>query len=80
MVLILGFFWQGFVHEDHNMVFSPLGYSTVLAIFAEGARGASRDEIALALHFPEDVEVVRNSYRETLERLVVSFLFKINIL
>lgn len=65
-------FWQGFVHEDSNMVFSPLGYSTVLAIFAEGARGESRDEIASALHFPDDVEAVRNSYREILERLVVS--------
>lgn len=56
------------------MVFSPLGYSTVLAIFAEGARGASREEIATALHFPEDVKIVRESYKRVLEKLAVSVI------
>ena len=57
------------------MVYSPFGYSAILAVFSEGANGPSRDEIANALHFPKDVEKVRKGYQRILERFVVSFYF-----
>lgn len=54
------------------MVYSPLGYSAVLAIFAEGSRGESREEIATALHFPKDVNAVRLAYQSVIGNLYVS--------
>ncbi|KAL0276178.1 UNVERIFIED_CONTAM: hypothetical protein PYX00_003800 [Menopon gallinae] len=62
---------QGFVGEDENMVYSPLGYSAVLAVFAEGSRGESREEIATALHFPKDVNAVRLAYQSVIGDLYV---------
>lgn len=53
------------------MVFSPLGLNAILAIFAEGSRGPSRDEIASALKFPADIQAVRQGYQAVLRRLSV---------
>lgn len=63
------------MEKEDNMVYSPFGYSAILAIFSEGAKGTSRDEIATALHFPKDVEAVRMAYHNVLERFVVSIKF-----
>jgi serine protease inhibitor len=60
------------VDFESNLAFSPLGYSALLAIVAEGARGVTRDQIANALHLPEKPEVTRNAYKTILERLHVS--------
>ncbi|KAL1131211.1 hypothetical protein AAG570_010829 [Ranatra chinensis] len=49
-----------------NYVFSPLGYSTILAILAEGARGDTRNQLVTALHLPEDTFAVRNTYKKLL--------------
>jgi serine protease inhibitor len=60
------------VDLESNLAFSPLGYSALLAILAEGARGGTRQQIANALHLPERPEVTRNAYKTILERLHVS--------
>ncbi|PNF27054.1 hypothetical protein B7P43_G10403 [Cryptotermes secundus] len=60
---------QGYVDLESNLAFSPLGYSALLAVLAEGARGGTRQQIANALHLPERTEVTRNAYKTVLERL-----------
>lgn len=41
---------QGHV-DSQNFVFSPLGFSSILAILNEGARGQTEQEIAKVLNF-----------------------------
>jgi serine protease inhibitor len=60
------------VDLDSNLAFSPLGYSVLLAILAEGAGGETRDQVVNALHLPEDHHVTRVAYRAVLQRLNVS--------
>jgi hypothetical protein len=60
------------VDLESNLAFSPLGYSALLAILAEGARGDTRNQLANALHLPENPEVTRDAYKTALERLHVS--------
>lgn len=60
---------QGFVYEDRNFVFSPLGYSTILAILAEGARGNTRNELVNVLRLPEDTYAVRKTFKNILETM-----------
>jgi serine protease inhibitor len=57
---------------ESNLAFSPLGYSALLAVLAEGARGGTRNQLAIALHLPENPEVTRDAYKTVLERLQVS--------
>jgi serine protease inhibitor len=57
---------------ESNLAFSPLGYSALLAVLAEGARGDTRNQLANALHLPENPEVSRDTYRTVLQRLHVS--------
>lgn len=64
--------WQGYVNLESNLAFSPLGYSTLLAILAEGGRGDTRDQLVNALHLPEDRQVTRSAYKAVLGRLNVS--------
>ena len=64
--------WQGYVDLESNLAFSPLGYSALLAILAEGARGDTREQLINALHLPEDPHVTRSTYKTVLERLNVS--------
>ncbi|KAK6636972.1 hypothetical protein RUM43_010638 [Polyplax serrata] len=61
---------QAFVTKEDNMAYSPFGYSAILAVFSEAARGRSREEIAEALHFPKNVEAVRLAYKHVLEEFV----------
>ena len=64
--------WQGYVDLESNLAFSPLGYSALLAILAEGARGDTREQLINALHLPEDPQVTRSAYKTVLGRLTVS--------
>lgn len=52
---------------DGNHVHSPLGISTVLAILAEGSRGATYDEFTSALGFPVDKADLRSAAKEILQ-------------
>ncbi|KAG8246110.1 SERine Proteinase INhibitor [Homalodisca vitripennis] len=60
---------KGFVEEEKDFVFSPLGYSVVLAIMAEGARGETRNQLVAALRLPEDTYAVRQNYKMILESM-----------
>lgn len=42
---------QGHVDSTDNFVFSPLGFSSILAILNEGARGQTAKEIESVLNF-----------------------------
>lgn len=61
--------FQGYIDDDKNIAFSPLGYSAILAILAEGATGETRNQLVSALHLPEDQNLTRNTYRFIMERL-----------
>ena len=56
---------------DENLAFSPLGYSVLLAILAEGANGDTREQLEKAIHLPEDVEIRRAAYKNVLHTLTV---------
>jgi serine protease inhibitor len=64
--------FQGYVDLESNLAFSPLGYTALLAVLAEGARGETRDQLVNALHLPDDPQVTRMAYKTVLERLSVS--------
>lgn len=55
-----------------NFVFSPLGFSSILAILREGAQGETKEELERVLDFPSDIEMVRNSYAAALNHLAVA--------
>ncbi|XP_063708944.1 serpin B4-like [Culicoides brevitarsis] len=58
-------------HQDaSNFVFSPLGFSSILAILKEGARGETLKEIEKVLNFEDaSVEDIRRSYESALKHL-----------
>nr|AGK40929.1 serpin-5 [Nilaparvata lugens] len=60
---------QGFVNEERNFVFSPLGYSVILGVMAEGARGKTRGQLVEALHLPEDTTAVSGTYKSVLSSM-----------
>jgi len=60
---------QGFVEEEKDFVFSPLGYSVILAIMSEGARGETRNQLVSALGLSEDTYAVRQNYKAILEAM-----------
>lgn len=68
-------FPQGFVDQERDFVFSPLGYSVVLAILAEGARGRSRNQLVEALGLPEDTYAVRQNYKTILSAMRVMYKY-----
>lgn len=43
-------------NANANFVFSPLGFSSILAILAEGARGKTAERLNSALQHPADSE------------------------
>uniref|UniRef100_A0A1B0DIB6 Serpin domain-containing protein n=1 Tax=Phlebotomus papatasi TaxID=29031 RepID=A0A1B0DIB6_PHLPP len=45
---------KGNIDNQDNFVFSPLGFSSILAILSEGARGQTYDEINEILRLPND--------------------------
>nr|CAD7195494.1 unnamed protein product [Timema douglasi] len=59
----------GYVDSETNLAFSPLGYSALLAILAEGAKGETRNQLVNALHLPQEDQVTRNTYKNVLSRL-----------
>lgn len=63
--------FQGFVGEETDFVFSPLGYSVILAMMAEGARGETHKQLVSALPLPEDTYAVRDNYRQILQSMKV---------
>jgi serine protease inhibitor len=69
---VIAMYWQGYVDLESNLAFSPLGYSALLAILAEGARGDTREQLINALHLPEDPQITRSAYKVVLGRLTVS--------
>lgn len=70
--------FQGYIDDDRNIAFSPLGYSAILAILAEGARGETRQQLVTALHLPEDPILTRKTYRYIMERLKNTHEYKYN--
>lgn len=70
--------FQGYIDDDKNIAFSPLGYSAILAILAEGARGETREQLVSALHLPQDPMLTRKTYRYIMERLKNNHEYKYN--
>lgn len=70
--------FQGYIDDDKNIAFSPLGYSAILAILAEGARGETREQLVSALHLPQDPQLIRKTYRYIMERLKNNHEYKYN--
>ncbi|XP_064292670.1 uncharacterized protein LOC128678492 [Plodia interpunctella] len=70
--------FQGYIDDDKNIAFSPLGYSAILAILAEGAKGETRQQLVSALHLPEDQQLTRKTFRSIMERLKNTNEYKYN--
>ncbi|XP_028172429.1 serine protease inhibitor 3/4 [Ostrinia furnacalis] len=70
--------FQGYIDDDKNIAFSPLGYSAILAILAEGATGETREQLVSALHLPSDPNLTRKTYRFIMERLKNTHDYKYN--
>ncbi|XP_014250957.1 leukocyte elastase inhibitor-like [Cimex lectularius] len=60
---------QSEAENNTNLVFSPFGYSAILAVLAEGARSNTRNELVTALKLPEDTFAVRNTYKTVLSNM-----------
>ncbi|XP_022131001.2 serpin B3 [Pieris rapae] len=69
---------QGYIDDINNIVFSPLGYSSILAILAEGAQGETKEQLVNALHLPKDEKLIRKNYRYIMERLKYTNKFEYN--
>ncbi|CAH0402317.1 unnamed protein product [Chilo suppressalis] len=70
--------FQGYIDDEKNIAFSPLGYSAILAILAEGATGETREQLVSALHLPKDQNLTRKTYRFIMERLKNTHEYKYN--
>lgn len=70
--------FQGYIDDDKNIAFSPLGYSAILAILAEGAQGETRQQLTSALHLPEDGALTRECYKHIMKRLKNTNEYKYN--
>lgn len=70
--------FQGYIDDENNIAFSPLGYSAILAILAEGARGETRKQLESALYLPQDDKLTRKTYRYIMERLKNNHEYKYN--
>lgn len=70
--------FQSYVDDASNLAFSPLGYSVILAILAEGARGETKNQLATALKLPKDEKVMRSMYQGILQRLNQTNQYKLN--
>ncbi|XP_063242522.1 uncharacterized protein LOC134542306 [Bacillus rossius redtenbacheri] len=68
---------QSYIDEEKNMAFSPMGYSALMAILAEGARGDTKAQLVNALHLPAEDHLVRAAYKGVLENLKESH--KLNV-
>ncbi|KAI8437670.1 hypothetical protein MSG28_011919 [Choristoneura fumiferana] len=70
--------FQGYIDDNKNIAFSPLGYSAILAILAEGATGQTREQLVSALHLPDDQALTRKTFRYIMERLKNTHEYKYN--
>jgi len=55
--------------EKGNIFFSPYSLSTAMAMTYEGARGQTAEEIRQVFHYPEDIEILRREYAETINQI-----------
>lgn len=60
------------------MAFSPLGYSVILAVLAEGARGDTKNQLHSALKLPKDINISRDMYKNIMKRLKNTNEYKLN--
>ncbi|XP_055642228.1 ovalbumin-related protein Y [Toxorhynchites rutilus septentrionalis] len=60
---------KGSVDSNANHVFSPIGFSSILAILSEGAKGQTLQEFYDVLKFPQDSIEVRSAFQQSLKRL-----------
>lgn len=62
----------GYAESTSNIVLSPLGYSTLLALVAEGAKDETRLQLLSALGIQDlQPESTRQAFRSVLNRLKV---------
>ena len=54
---------------EGNIFFSPYSLSTAMAMTYEGARGQTAEEIRQVFHYPEDIEILRREYAETINQI-----------
>lgn len=57
---------KGIVDNTKNMIFSPFGYASILAILEEGAYDETNYDIKTVLKHPNDRTLVRSAYRSVL--------------
>jgi serpin B len=55
--------------EKGNIFFSPYSISTAMAMTYEGARGQTAEEIRQVFHYPDDINVLRRGYTETINQI-----------
>lgn len=60
---------KGNVDSQNNLVFSPIGYASILAILGEGAQDDTNNDIKTVLKHPNDHGLVRSAYRSVLSHL-----------
>ncbi|XP_071455099.1 serpin B5-like [Hetaerina americana] len=69
---------QGYADTERNLVFSPLGYSSLLAMLAEGSNGETENEISEKLHLHKESVKQRNEFRDILSSIKVSEKYTTN--
>lgn len=69
---------QGYVDDNKNLAFSPLGYAAILAILAEGAKGETKQQLTTALHLPQDQALTRKTFKFIMERLKNTNKYEVN--
>lgn len=60
---------KGSIDNNKNTVFSPIGFTTILAILGEGAQEETFNDINTVLKYPDNRGVVRSAYRSVLSHL-----------
>lgn len=60
---------KGSIDNNKNTVFSPIGFTTILAILSEGAQEDTVNDINTVLKYPDNRGVVRSAYRSVLSHL-----------
>lgn len=60
---------KGSIDNNKNTVFSPIGFTTILAILGEGAQEETVNDINTVLKYPDNRGVVRSAYRSVLSHL-----------